>query len=346
MSEYRRDPVCGYWVIVAAERALRPQEYAVVQPARTVDRCPFCEGNESETPREVFAVRGRSSSPDGPGWRIRVVPNKYPAVSPHQRQADPPDDLHAGMPGMGIHELVIEGPEHSVSISELGARDARLLFIVYRERLLQLKKDPRIAHAVIFKNVRPAGGATIEHAHSQLVAMPIVSHQVAVELAGWRDYYDRHDRCVYCEIIASESVAGERIVCESSRFLAFCPFASRVPLETWIAPKKHSAGFENTSDRALDELSGLVRMVVAKIEDAAGDCAYNYALHSAPFDIEDAAHYHWHMEIIPRTTALAGFELGSGFFINPVAPEEAAAVLKKSAFAGGEKRSEAGEFSD
>ena len=346
MSEYRRDPVCGYWVVVAEERAGRPREFTTAQPARTAGCCPFCKGNEAETPGEVFAVRRESSVPDGPGWRMRVVPNKYPALSLDQPQVDPPDDLYARMPGLGVHELLIESPDHTVSVSELGPKDSKHLFALYRDRLVELKKDRRLVHALIFKNVRPAAGATIEHAHSHLIATPMVPGRIAQELAGSRDYHNRHNRCIYCAMVEQELRSRVRIAGDWPHFVAFCPFASRVPLETWIVPKDHASGFENTGDEQLAELSQVVKDLVARLERVLDGCAYNYLIHSAPFDTANLVHYHWHVEVIPRTTVLAGFEWGSGFYINPVSPEKAAAMLKKSCQVNGESRSGARKYSD
>jgi len=338
MSEWRKDPILDRWVIIAKNRAERPLELTDAPAARSRDtKCPFCEGNEHDTPHEIAAVRANGTSLDQPGWQVRVVPNRYPAVvtappsdpcSDDFYQATPGDSFYLTTPGVGAHEVIIESPQHLVSVSELSEETLRDVFGMYRSRLLALKEDKRLAHATIFKNVGAAAGASIEHTHSQLIATPLVPTQIALELDGGERFYRSHRRCAYCETLERELALGERIVLETPRFVTFCPFASRFPYETWIVPREHSSHYETLSLAQAAQLGQIMKRSIEKIEAVLDRVAYNSIIHTAPFDTFDLDHYHWHIEIIPRVTKTAGFEWGTGLFINSVPPEEAATVLR------------------
>jgi UDPglucose--hexose-1-phosphate uridylyltransferase len=350
MPEFRKDPIVNRWVIIAAERAARPQEFAAPAERRGGQACPFCEGNEDQTPPEVVAYRAAGVQVDRPGWRVRVVPNKFPAlaldpgehpscggwdqrVGWDQRSAVPPSDsltsgLYQSAPGVGAHEVIIESPRHVVSTAQLTKEELRDTLCVYRQRLTELKQDPRLVHGIIIKNVGAAAGATIEHAHSQLMAIPRVPLLVAEELAGGLAFYRAHRRCAWCEMIRQELAAGGRVVLDAPGFLAFCPFASRVPFETWIVPKFHSSHYERIADTGVDDLSTMMKRVFGRIEAVLDQLAYNYVIHTAPFDTAALEHYHWHIEVIPSLTKAAGFEWGTGYHINPMPPEEAAQRLR------------------
>ncbi len=195
--------------------------------------------------------------------------------------------------------------------------------------LVDLKKDPRLVYGMIFKNVGAAAGASLEHTHSQLIVTPIVPINVWEEMTGSLEFFNYRGRCVYCDMVQQELATEKRIVSDTPGFLAFCPFASRFPFETWILPKNHASHFENIQKNEVEELSGVMRNVIVKIEAALDQPAYNYIVHTAPFDTQELAHYHWHIEIMPSLTKTAGFEWGTGFYINPVPPEEAAAFLRE-----------------
>jgi UDPglucose--hexose-1-phosphate uridylyltransferase len=331
MPELRKDAIVNRWVIIAQERTQRPHDFMDVPPQRvTGQACPFCEGNESETPNEILAHRHAGSRPDGPGWQVRVIPNKFPALVRDGDATQRGDDLCQLLPGVGAHEVIVESPRHLVSISELSETQLAEVLGVYRDRLVALKDNSRLAYALIFKNAGAAAGATIEHAHSQLIATPIVPANVQAELAGSLDYARRHGRCAYCDMIRQESTQARRLVLDTPSFVAFCPFAARFPFETWILPKNHADRFESLADGDLDELSGVLRRLIAKIEVALARPAYNYVIHTAPFDTRELGHYHWHIEVMPSVARAAGFEWGAGFFINPVPPEDAAEHLRRS----------------
>lgn len=331
MSELRKDPIVDRWVIMAPNRAERPNAFVRSAPRGPAQPCPFCEGHEKETPSEVLAYREPGTEPDGPGWRVRVVPNKYPALDLDGTPQRRTDGMYSAIEGIGAHEVIIESPRHLASTSELSVEQLAEVFAAYRQRLVRWKQDPRLAYGMIFKNVGVEAGASLEHAHSQLILTPIVPRDVSEELRGALDFYRGCGRCVYCEMICRESNDGVRIVLETPNFLALSPFAARFAFETWVLPKNHSSHYESTCEDGMIELAALMKQVLTKIEAALDRPAYNYILHTAPFDTADVTHYHWHIEVIPSLTKPAGFEWGSGCFINPVPPEDAAALLRAAA---------------
>lgn len=330
MSEYRQDPLSRRWVIIGCDRAARPNEFVEEPVRRQPIPCAFCAGNEEETPDAVATYTAPSKS----DWLVRIVPNKYPAVTLDESLcpncqplgAKPPT---AGIiPGFGRHEVIIESPRHVASLSELTDVEAELVFLAYRDRIAALKATGQYRYVQIFKNVGPSAGASLEHVHSQLVALPGVPEVVAQELASCREYFAEHGRPLFGDLIDRELAAKERIVAQTGRFVAYCPFASRFPYEVCIAPLAAQASFEATQDGELGELSRLARDVIGRIERAGGKSAYNCVLHTLPFDTPPHDHYHWHIEIIPRLTKVAGFEWGTGCFINPLPPEAATAHLR------------------
>ena len=329
MPDLRKDPIVGRWVIVAKSRAKRPHDFDTTPRRRRGQFCPFCEGNEDKTPGEIIAYRNPGSQPNREGWRVRVVPNKFPALEIEGDLQKQGEGIYDMMRGVGAHEVIIETPQHVMSTSELTVPQLREVLWVYRDRLVDLKKDPRLVYGMIFKNVGAAAGASLEHTHSQLIVTPIVPINVWEEMTGSLEFHNFRGRCIYCDMIQQELASEKRIVLDSPGFVAFCPFASRFPFETWILPKTHSSHYENIQKNGIDELAGVVRQVIGRIETALDQPAYNYIIHTAPFDTQELPHYHWHIEIMPSLTRAAGFEWGTGFYINPVTPEEAAAFLRE-----------------
>jgi UDPglucose--hexose-1-phosphate uridylyltransferase len=330
MPEYRQDPLSRRWVIIGGDRAGRPNEFVEAAVRESSLLCPFCAGNEAETPEPV------ATYPSGKkAWLVRVVPNKFPALTidkpacptcqPLSPQAQPQP-----VPGFGRHEVIIESPRHVASLSELTPEESAAVFTAYRDRLRDLKAERQFKYVQIFKNVGPAAGASLEHVHSQLVALPGVPEVVEQELASSGEYFAQHQRPLLPALIEQEIADGSRLVAQSANLMAFCPYASRFPYETWVAPRKHSPRFEDAKTGELGELSTLMQDLIGRIERATGQSAYNYHLHTQPFDMPAAGHYHWHIEILPRTTKVAGFEWGTGCFINPYWPEAAAKDLRKA----------------
>ncbi len=330
MPDLRKDPILGRWVIIAKNRAKRPHDF-VSQPAASDHPafCPFCEGSEEHTPREILAYRNPGMPANRPGWRVRVVPNKFPALEIEGDLGKRGDGMYDMMRGVGAHEVIIESPKHVVSTSELTEKQLREVFWVYHDRLVDLKRDRRLVYGMIFKNVGVAAGASLEHTHSQLIVTPIVPVNVREEITGALAYYNHRGRCVFCDMVQQELASEKRVVLDTPSYTAFCPFASRFPFETWIVPKQHSSHYENAQKGAIDDLASVIRTVIRRIETAVDRPGYNYIIHTAPFDTPELGHYHWHMEIIPRLTSIAGFEWGTGFYINSVPPEEAAAFLRE-----------------
>lgn len=328
MPDLRKDPIVGRWVIVAKSRAKRPHDFESTARMRSGGFCPFCEGNEDATPGEIVAYRRAGTHANREGWRVRVVPNKFPALEIEGDLQKRGDGIYDMMRGVGAHEVIIESPQHLLSTADLEEDELREVFWVYRDRLVDLKKDPRLVYGMIFKNVGEQAGASLEHTHSQLIVTPIVPINVWEEMTGSLEFYNYRGRCVFCDMIQQELASEKRVVLDTPRFLAFCPFASRFPFETWILPKSHSSHYENIQKIGVEDLAGVMREVIAKIEVALDRPAYNYIIHTAPFDSQELPHYHWHIEIIPRLTKTAGFEWGTGFYINPVPPEDAAAFLR------------------
>jgi UDPglucose--hexose-1-phosphate uridylyltransferase len=324
MSEFRQDPLSRHWVIIGGERAGRPNEFVEAATRASGLSCPFCAGHEADTPPAIatYGANGKRK------WLVRVVPNKFPAVTPDEAPAG--IVTNGSLPGFGRHEVIIESPRHVASLSELTDAEAEAAFAAYRDRLQQLKSEGYYRYVQVFKNVGPAAGASLEHVHSQLVALPSVPEVVEQELAASGDYFRQHRRSLLLDMLEREITAADRIVAQTKHFVAFCPYASRFAYEVWIAPRRHQPRFEDVETGELGELSRLVREMVGCIERAVGQVAYNYFLHTQPFDMPAHDHYHWHIEIIPRLTKVAGFEWGTGCFINPYPPESAAADLRAS----------------
>lgn len=333
-SEFRQDPLTGRWVIIAPGRAERPDRFqteSAIADTPSDEPDPFLEGNEAETPSETLAYRERKGATDAPGWSVRVVPNKYPALEP--TEPDVPEDcdgLFRTRPGAGMHEVIVECPHDESSLARLPAGQIANVFRSYRDRLNALKGDGRIAYVLIFKNHGAAGGATVAHSHSQLIATPVVPPVVEEELRRAEAYHRERGRCLFDDVLQEEAVRVERIVLDTPSFVVYCPFAARFPYELAVLPRRHDPHFETISEAEIDELGMVIKAVLSKLEMVLDDPPYNYVLHTAPFGGGNRAHYHWHLEVFPRMVRTAGFEWGGGIHINPVPPEQAAARLRET----------------
>ncbi|WP_339911598.1 galactose-1-phosphate uridylyltransferase [Symmachiella dynata] len=328
MSEIRKDPIVDRWVIVATERAAKPVE--LVQQARTeaLQTCPFCEGHEDETTPEILAYRQMPAATDGGGWHVRVIPNKYPAVTAQGNSKAAGGGFYHQVRGVGSHEVVIECPQHDTNLAELSTKQVGDVLTVYRDRLRGLASDERLAYALVFKNYGALAGASMEHCHSQILATPNVPLLVAEELAGSLQHHSRSGLCPYCALLAEELAVGSRVVLETTRFVVICPFASRFPFEMWILPRRHASHFEEQDATELTELAASLKSALRRLGAVLNDPAYNYYLHTAPLRTAAMPHFHWHLEVFPRLAQLAGFEHGSGMFINPIRPEHATELLR------------------
>ncbi|HEV8436756.1 MAG TPA: galactose-1-phosphate uridylyltransferase [Methylomirabilota bacterium] len=328
MPELRRDPIVGRWVIISTERSRRPSDFVMSPPERRGGPCVFCAGQESRTPDEVWALRPDSSPPGGPGWLVRVVPNKFPALRIEGELERSGEGLYDRMNGVGAHEVVVEAPEHDARIEQLPVAHLAEVLRAYRERMVDLAKDPRLEYAMVFKNHGDFAGATLEHPHSQLIATPIVPMTVEEELSGALQHFRIKQRCIWCDIVRQERQDGGRVVLEQAGIIALAPFAPRFPFETWVLPVGHRSSYEEAPMGDLVTLASVLGEILRRIGRTLDDPPYNLILHSAPLRARALDHFHWHLEIIPKLTRVAGFESGSGFFINPTPPEEAARYLR------------------
>lgn len=331
MPELRKDPVIERWVIIATERAKRPSAYVTRGEQKKRGFCPFCAQNETHTPPEVLSYRSGNTKKDTPGWWIRVVPNKFPALEVEGQPKRMGIGMYDKINGIGAHEVIIETPEHDLSIADLPIKQVEEIIWAYRDRSIDLRKDKRFKYILIFKNHGREAGASLDHPHSQLIALPIVPKRVQEEVTGAEKYYQYKKRCVFCDIINQELSDNIRIVAENDTFLCILPFASRFPFETWILPKEHECYFNDLQKNGVTELAGILRTTLRKIKYTLNDPPYNYLIHTTPFENGATPFYHWHIEIIPKLTSVAGFEWGTGFYINPTPPEDAAQYLSEVA---------------
>jgi len=336
MSELRKDSIIGRWVIIATERGKRPTDFHLAPKRVDTRACPFCEGNESKTPPEIFAFRSPKSHRDSPGWDVRVIPNKYPTLGIEGELEKMGVGMYDRMNGIGAHEVIIENPNHSIALEYLSIEHISKVFEAYKIRMLDLSKDSRFRYILIFKNVGQQAGASLSHPHSQIIATPITPKRVSEELNGAREYYTYKDRCVYCDILREEQNQNKRIVYENEAFFSFCPFASRFPFETWVMPKRHNPDYTNIETNEIPLLADIMKQVLGRLSKSLHLPQYNYVLHTGPIRRPRKGYwttidndFHWHIEIMPRLTRVAGFEWGTGFYINPTPPEEAAKYLRE-----------------
>jgi len=336
MPELRKDPIIGRWVIIATERARRPDQFAGAQEEPVEKSCPFCEGQESQTPPEIYALRPKNTAKNSPGWDLRVVPSIAPFLMIEGDLDRRGKGMYDLMNGIGAHEIIVETDQHIANLCDLSDNQITKVITCYIDRINDLEKDQRFKYVMVFKNYGWAAGAgRLKHTRSQLIATPINPKRVKEELVGARNYYDYHERCVFCDMIKQELETKSRVILDIDGFVAIAPFASRFPFETWILPKKHSSDFTsmNLDSRAM--LAKILKLTLAKLKKGLNDPPYNYVIHTAPFKREKLGYwksidndYHWHIEIMPRLTRVAGFEWGTGFYICPLPPENAAEFLR------------------
>jgi UDPglucose--hexose-1-phosphate uridylyltransferase len=339
MPELRLDPIQKRWVIVATERQNRRTwfEKELTLPATQV--CPFCPGNEALTPPEILADRNGGGSNDS-SWSLRVIPNKYPALQIEGTADRRADGVYDRMNGIGAHEVVIEGRSHVQHMADMPADHVARIFEVYRLRLVDLMKDERFKYVMIFKNHGSDAGASIAHPHTQIIATPVTPKTVSLELDSARDHFHLKERCIFCDILDEELSHGERIVYMSDHFVALCPYASRFPYEVMVLPRTHAHDYSAAPDYIVRDLARTMQIVLGKLRLAVNDPPFNYLFHTSPnpgharrrANYWDTLAYdwHWHVEVLPRLTKTAGFEWGSGFYINPTPPELAADTLRRA----------------
>jgi len=340
MPELRKDPILGRWVIIASERSKRPGGYhsdkraAFTRPGK----CPFCEGHEKMTPPEVFALRNKGSKPDGPGWRVRVVPNKYPALKLGASVGISSRGLYSSLPGHGVHEVLIETTDHKKEADSQTISQIEDWIGVLQARSQVLSRDSGLRYTLVFKNKGRYAGASLSHPHHQIISTPIVPKRVKEELKGAADYFRSAKSCVFCDIIREEEKRGQRVIGRNRDFIAFCPYASRFPFEIWIVPRLHSLHFHDPRIAKMNgSLARILKSALNGLKTVLDGPEYNYIVHVAPSRIPKdelgitTKSYHWHIELFPRLVRTAGFEWGTGFYINPTSPEDAAGYLREAA---------------
>jgi len=330
MSQLRRDPIMGRWVEVAISNPKKCNEFDMKPQAKKGGTCPFCPGSEKMTPPEIEAIRDPKTKPDTPGWTVRVVSNKFPALKIEGNLDKRGIGMFDMSNGIGAHEVIIENTDHNKDLAGLTQDEIRAVISKYKSRSIDLENDARFRYILLFKNHGEAAGASLEHSHTQLVALPIVPKRVKEELKGAQNYFKYRERCVFCDMMAQEQQEKERIVFENRNFIAFCPFVSRFPFEMWLLPKVHNPEFKSIDDSAIYDMAGALKEILMRLKLRINDPAYNFIIHTAPIRDGFYEEYHWHLEIMPKLTNVAGFEWGSGLYINSTSPEIAAKCLRET----------------
>jgi len=333
MSEIRQDPTTREWVVVAPERAKRPQDAPKSAPVHEIPNwdksCPFCPGNENQTPIEVLRF---PSSPDVSDWAVRIIPNRFGAFSGLGDTARKTEgNLFRKMDGVGVNEVIIETPVHNMPMALMTYEQVETVLLAYLERYNTLKKIRQLKFITIFKNHGWASGTSLIHPHSQLVATPIAGTYYRRKFDAAVNYYDDMGKCLYCDLIVEELKTGERVVAETKDFVVLHPYASHVPYETWIIPKMHRASFGLFPSTHLTELSVVLKDTLLGLYRELDNPAFNYMFNTSTTEDEEDPYYHWHVRIVPRLTTIAGFEMGSGIYISTAMPEDTARIMKRVA---------------
>lgn len=327
MPEIRYNIITREWVIIATERAKRPEDFAKGNPRRAelaayVANCPFCPGNEHLAPPETYHTPA-----NGP-WQVRVVPNKFAALNATGELTRKSNGLKRTISGVGIHEVIVETPAHDKTLALLGESEFEQVIASYRQRYDTVTSDPRVAHATLFKNHGERAGTSLEHPHSQLVGTPIIPPQVRERMENALRFYDETGDCIFCSLMADELVDQARVIAQTEHFVAFIPYAALTPFHLWIYPLRHTASFLEASEAELADLSRLLRTILRKIYFNLANADFNLSVRTPPREAHGLRYYHWYLSVIPRVTRMAGFEIGSGMFINVALPEKSAEFLR------------------
>jgi len=338
LSEFRKDPLKGTWVITENQRVRQPREFLVDRQQTKMTLCPFCPGQEAKTPLEVFALRPANTAANEPGWQVRVVPNKFPVLRIEGELNQQTIGLNCSMHGIGAHEVIIETADHRRSLAQLETTEITAVLKAYRARLLDLRQDPRFRYLQVFKNHGIEAGAPLPHSHSQLMAVPITPPVTRNELNACRAHFNATGHCLICDLLEQEIADGRRVVFNDGRFVVLAPYASCLPFELRLFPLLHNHDFALQDDQELSACAKALQDMLRRLHGLLQDPPYNFILHTSPpchsrsnkpGDWSTLAQdYHWHIELVPRLSQIAGFEWGSGFYINPLPPEDAAHFLR------------------
>lgn len=326
MPELRLNLITREWVIIANERAKRPDEFKKLKNKKIIpeslDTCPFCPGNEDRTPDEIMRI------PDGKGWKIRVTPNKFPALSSEGQRERKNEGIRHLVTGFGRHEVVIESPLHNICMPLMDTENIANIIRICRERFVEIYKDPRIEHVIIFKNHGERAGTSLEHPHMQIIGTPVTPIQVRSRIEEGTRYFDNTGECLICATLKDELSDGRRIIMNTDHFVTFIPYAALSPFHTWIFPKLHCATFSSISEEEIYDLSTCLKTILAKYYFGLEDPAFNLVIRSQNPKECASEYFHWYIGIVPRVIQTAGFELGSGMFINTAIPEESAEFIR------------------
>lgn len=328
MPEIRLNPVTGDWVIIATERAKRPEEFARKEERKvlpeTSPECPFCRGNEAKTPRETYRIGAAD------GWQVRVIPNKFAALSQEGELARSVRGLHSSLNGVGIHEVIVEAPQHNTTTALLPPEQVQRILKASLNRYRTIYRDPRVQQVILFKNHGEGAGTSLEHPHSQIVGTPVISAEIRFRCERAMRFMDETGECLFCRVLRDELGDGTRLVAENSDFVAFVPYAALSPFHLWILPRRHRSSFGMTEESELGPLAEMLHLVLAKLYHALNNPDFNYVVRSIPGLDPKREYFHWYLTIIPRITKTAGFELGSGMYINTGLPEQSAKLLRET----------------
>ncbi|MBI3014445.1 MAG: galactose-1-phosphate uridylyltransferase [Candidatus Tectomicrobia bacterium] len=328
MPEIRLNPITGDWVIIATERARRPEEFVKKEEKKTLPayspECPFCPGNEEKTPGETFRIH------DGTSWQVRVVPNKFAALSRDGEPDHKAVGLRKSLNGVGVHEVIVETPQHHMTTALLPPDQVRRILQASLDRYRTIYQDPRVQQVILFKNHGEGAGTSLEHPHSQIVGTPVISSEIRLRFDRALRYMDEMGECLFCRVLTDELEEETRIVAQNSGYVAFVPYAALSPFHLWIFPRRHRSFFGGLEDLELEPLAELLRLTLAKLYYGLNNPDYNYVVRSVPAVDPKREYFHWYMSIVPRLSKAAGFELGSGMFINTALPEQSARLLRET----------------
>ncbi len=336
MHELRKDPLMNRWVAVMSD-SMAPGEYHLTEDGTKESECILCPGREKETPPEITAIRGNGSLPNEPGWLARVIPSFKPILNVEGDLGRRGVGMYDRMNSIGANEIIIETPEHNKASVDIGFEQMIRVVSLYKERINDLEKDSRLRYILIYKNSGRAAGALYSHPHSQIIAMPIIPRRIKEELDGAKQYYSYKERCIFCDIIREELRYGQRVIFETKKFIAFCPYAQISSFEFRIIPKRHSCAFQEINSEEIEDLALMLSAMMKKLGTILKNPPYNYIIHTAPNMIPRRNHwhtlgedFHWHIEVMPRLTRVSGFEWGSGFYVVTTSPEDAAKYLREA----------------
>lgn len=330
MADLRKDPATNRWVIVNTDNPKTPADFEKEEHLFKSGPCPFCYGNEFMTPPEIDAFRHQGTQPNTPGWSVRAVANKFPALQIEGDLSRRGIGIYDMSNGIGAHEVIIETPYHDKDITDLTDDEVAAAIEMYCRRSLDLQKDKRFKYILIFKNYGASAGASLKHSHTQLIALPMIPKNVLEEIHNANNYFRYRERCIFCDILRQELHEKERILIENKFFVSYCPFVSRFPFEIHIIQKEHKVCFCKMNSNEKFEMAKILRETIQRLKIALSEPSYNFIIHSSPFDCENYDYYHWHIEIIPRLSRVAGFEWGTGFYLLPTPPELAIKYLKEA----------------